>query len=96
MRYGFARPAHRTALTSSVLNASRSCTRWSWPSVMPTMRAVGWLVIHTAGCGFLNLTLGEVSARTSIAAVPGGILSGFRVQVVELVLDRRTTPARPS
>ena len=39
--HGFARPAHLTAFTSSVLNASRSCTRWSWPSVMPTMRAVG-------------------------------------------------------
>ena len=51
------------------------------------MRAVGCLVIQTAGCGCLNRTLGEVSASTSIAAVPGGILSGFRVQVVELVLD---------
>ena len=78
---------HLTALASSVLNAARSCTRSSWPSVMPTMRAVGWLVTQTAGCGCLKRTLGEVSASTSIDAVPGGILSGFRVQVIELVLD---------
>ena len=38
---GYLRPAHFTALTSSVLNAWRSWTRSSWPSVIPTMRAVG-------------------------------------------------------
>src|SRR5688572_806 len=37
--------AHLTAFANSVRNASWSCTRWSWPSVMPTIRALSCFVI---------------------------------------------------
>ena len=56
----------------------------------------GVAVTQTAGCGFMNLHarrgLGEDFDRRGARRN----LVGFRVQVVELVLDRRTTPARPS
>ena len=81
------RPPHFTALTSSVLNAGWSWTLSSCPSVIPTMRAVRWVVTQTAGCGCLNLHAGRRFGQHLDGRRAGRDLVRLGVHVIELVLD---------